>query len=245
MEPPEDPGAPGVPAYMVSFGDMITLLLTFFILLVAMADTQTAGLVGAGRGPLIPHVNAKGEPGIMKGRLKEDRQSYKRDSWWIPDQEGDPDQLEVVREKLMRELVTRFSADEASINYEKDKLVLRLPAELNMDEHGNFQLSQSVRSMLRMLSELTRRDQRRHIRINGDVGQKSTLASELRTSVYMGQVAFGYLQWLGVHDSQMSLWGWGVSRSVFQDQAALNHSLTIEVFDAPVPYRQTQSEGEP
>ncbi|NRA36918.1 MAG: hypothetical protein HRU15_02155, partial [Planctomycetes bacterium] len=206
MEPPDDPGPPGVPAYMVSFGDMITLLLTFFILLVAMADTQTAGLVGAGRGPLVPHVNAKGEPGIMKGHLKEHRLSHKRDSWWIPDQEGDPDQLEVVREKLMRELVTRFRADEASINYEKDKLVLRLPAELDVDENGNFQLSKSVRSILRTLAELTRRDEQRHIRINGDVGNKTSLASELRTSVYMGQVAFGYLQWLGVNDSQMSLW---------------------------------------
>ena len=47
---------------MVSFGDMITLLLTFFILLVAMADTQEAGLVGVGKGPIVPHLNAKGRP---------------------------------------------------------------------------------------------------------------------------------------------------------------------------------------
>ena len=48
---------------------MITLLLTFFILLVALADTQTAGLVGAGKGPLVQHLNAKGEPAILAGRL--------------------------------------------------------------------------------------------------------------------------------------------------------------------------------
>ena len=77
---------PGVPSYMVSFGDMVTLLLTFFILLVAMADTQDAGLVGAGRGPVIKHVNAKGQPGIMPGRLMEHRQTHKRDAFWIPDQ---------------------------------------------------------------------------------------------------------------------------------------------------------------
>ena len=63
MDPPPDEKL-GVPAYMVSFGDMITLLLTFFILLVALADTQLAGLVGAGRGPLIKHVNAEGRPGV-------------------------------------------------------------------------------------------------------------------------------------------------------------------------------------
>ena len=74
----------GVPAYMVSFGDMITLLLTFFILLVALADTQTAGLVGAGNGPIIAHLMADGRPGIMPGRLREHRQRKRRINGGFP-----------------------------------------------------------------------------------------------------------------------------------------------------------------
>ena len=235
MDMPPDEGPPDVPAYMVSFGDMITLLLTFFILLVSMADTQTAGLVGAGRGPLVQHLNAKGEPGILKGRLNEHREKHKRDSWWIPDQEGDLDQLEEVREKLMRELVTRFSKNDASITYEKDRLVMRLPAQLQQDEQGHLQLSADVRNMLRMVAEEARRDSQRRIRINGDVGQMRYLANELRTSAHIGQVAFGYLQWLGVSDRQMSMWGWGTSRTIFHDQSDLNRSLTVEIFKAPGP----------
>ena len=230
---PEE-GPPGVPAYMVSFGDMITLLLTFFILLVSMADTQTAGLVGAGRGPLVQHLNAKGEPGILNGRLRENRMSYKRDSWWIPDQEGDPDQLEEVREKLMRELVTKFSKKDASITYERERLVLRLPAQLEQDERGNLQLTADVRFMLTQVANEARRDDRQRIRINGDVGSMGTLANELRTSARIGQVAFGYLQWLGVSDKQMSMWGWGMSRTIFQDDSSLNKSLTVEIFQTPV-----------
>ena len=244
METPPDEGPPGVPAYMVSFGDMITLLLTFFILLVSMADTQTAGLVGAGRGPLVPHLNAKGEPGIMKGRLREHRSKHKRDSWWIPDQEGDPDQLEEVREKLMRELVTRFAKNEAAISYERDRLWIRLPAQLQQDAQGNLQLGTDVREMLREVAAEACRDSERRIRINGDVGNMGNLANELRASAHIGQVAFGYLQWLGVSDKQMSMWGWGTSRTIFQDRSDLNRGLTIEIFNAPTDFNEQKVEAQ-
>ncbi len=37
---PEEPKA-GAPAFIVTFSDMITLLLTFFVMLLSMAKTQT------------------------------------------------------------------------------------------------------------------------------------------------------------------------------------------------------------
>ena len=36
---PEDP-KPSVPGYIVTFSDMITLLLTFFVMLLSLAETQ-------------------------------------------------------------------------------------------------------------------------------------------------------------------------------------------------------------
>lgn len=44
---------PGVPPWLISFGDMMTLFLCFFIVLVTMAPTQDAGLVAAGLGPFV------------------------------------------------------------------------------------------------------------------------------------------------------------------------------------------------
>lgn len=38
--PPEDDGDPGVPEWMVTFGDMMSLLLTFFIMLVSMSEIK-------------------------------------------------------------------------------------------------------------------------------------------------------------------------------------------------------------
>lgn len=61
---------PGVPAYLMSFGDMMTLILTFFILLVSMASEQKAGFVAAGTGSFIQAINSLGLPGLMKSGKK-------------------------------------------------------------------------------------------------------------------------------------------------------------------------------
>ena len=39
-EPPEDDAPPGVPEWVVTYGDMMSLLLTFFIMLVSMSEIQ-------------------------------------------------------------------------------------------------------------------------------------------------------------------------------------------------------------
>lgn len=58
-------GEEGAPAWMVSFGDMMTLILTFFILLVSLADTQNAGLVASGVGSFLVQTRSFGLPGIL------------------------------------------------------------------------------------------------------------------------------------------------------------------------------------
>ena len=169
---------------------MVTLLLTFFILLVALADTQEAGLVGAGRGPLIRHVNAKGEPGIMPGRLEQHRQQYKRDAWWIPSHQGDPDQLTKVKQKLEREIPVKFKPGEASVSYEQDKVVMRLPARMDFID-GQPVLTSAVSTVLGTIIDSLREHPNWRVRINGDVPANSPLpVARARTKGVLFTIAY-------------------------------------------------------
>lgn len=67
--PKEDPPA-SAPAYMVSFGDMMTIMLTFFILLCSYSTTRMAGFVADGIGSFRNSVNALGMPGLLPGDTK-------------------------------------------------------------------------------------------------------------------------------------------------------------------------------
>ncbi|MEZ6195532.1 MAG: OmpA family protein [Planctomycetota bacterium] len=63
----EDPPPAGAPLYMVSFGDMITIMLTFFILLCSYATQRQAGFVADGVGAFQVVLDTLGLPGVLPG----------------------------------------------------------------------------------------------------------------------------------------------------------------------------------
>ncbi len=64
---PVDESLDGAPLYMVSFGDMMTIMLTFFILLCSYSRERQAGFVSDGIGSFQSSVNAMGLPGVLPG----------------------------------------------------------------------------------------------------------------------------------------------------------------------------------
>jgi chemotaxis protein MotB len=58
---------PGTPPWLISFGDMMTLFLCFFIMLVTMAKTQDAGMMAKGLGPFVASLEMTGNDGAMRG----------------------------------------------------------------------------------------------------------------------------------------------------------------------------------
>jgi len=56
----------GPPAYMVSFSDMMTLILTFFILLVSLSHRQSFGLLADGVGSFRIALESHGVNGLLK-----------------------------------------------------------------------------------------------------------------------------------------------------------------------------------
>lgn len=60
-------GPPKVPVYIVTYSDMVTLLLTFFVMLLALANVQDPELFHMGRGSFIQSVRGLGL-GMLYGR---------------------------------------------------------------------------------------------------------------------------------------------------------------------------------
>ena len=108
----EEPKA-GVPGWLVSFGDMMTLILTFFILLVSLASQQDAGLVAAGLGSFMVALNSNGLDGVMTDEQKlEIFNEYRRrfnlppetDLERRPESLNDASDLELVKAQLAKAL---------------------------------------------------------------------------------------------------------------------------------------------
>ena len=89
---PDEPKQ-GPPAYMVSFGDMMTLVLTFFILLVSLSKEQQAGLLARGVGSFIVAIQSHGLNGILSASERQSVFEHTRRRFNLPPEE-DPERRE-------------------------------------------------------------------------------------------------------------------------------------------------------
>lgn len=97
---------------MVSFADMMTLILTFFILLVSMAKEQKPGLMAKGLGSFVVAVQSHGLNGLLDGQEKQAVYEHMRRKFNLPpeadserrDAHVDASSLELLRSKALKAL---------------------------------------------------------------------------------------------------------------------------------------------
>jgi len=111
----------GAPAYMVSFGDMMTLILCFFILLVAMSSEQNYGLMAKGLGSFVVAIESFGLNGVLDGNEKQAIFDDVRRRFNLPPEE-DPERLEEPEQSALQELLRA-----ESIEALEPRRALRLP----------------------------------------------------------------------------------------------------------------------
>lgn len=95
--------SPGAPAYIVTFSDMVTLLLTFFVMLLSMADMQDPELFNESRDAFVDHINCYGL-GMLSGKRMSPELQQPKDRHFIdsPDESPDLRTLDSEEEKIRR-----------------------------------------------------------------------------------------------------------------------------------------------
>ncbi|MFT4539859.1 MAG: chemotaxis protein MotB [Planctomycetota bacterium] len=157
---PKEPKV-GAPAYMVSFGDMMTLILCFFILLVSMAQERSFGMMAKGVGSFIVAVESHGLNGIMSGQEKEEVFEHVRRRFNLPPEE-DPERREKEHEHASHlEIVTAEDIQAMEPHTE-----IRQPAVARFDVDSST-LDAGARSYLDRLSDSLRPRKGSVLRLEG------------------------------------------------------------------------------
>lgn len=141
----DEPEKQGAPAWMVSFGDMMTLILTFFILLVSLAHEQQSGLLAKGVGSFIVATRSFGLDGVLDGAEKEAIFSELRVRFNLPPEE-DPERRTDFLDASDKELIRATLAESLSPHDEINQPTIATFGE------GSIELSESAKVYLELVA---------------------------------------------------------------------------------------------
>jgi outer membrane protein OmpA-like peptidoglycan-associated protein len=96
-------GGPKVPGYIVTFSDMVTLLLTFFVMLLSLAGVQDPELFNVGRDSFLESIRFMGM-GMFSGKRSKPKYGHRKVKYYIrvPDNWHEDRTIDAREEEIRR-----------------------------------------------------------------------------------------------------------------------------------------------
>jgi len=210
---PEEKG-PGVPVYIVTFSDMVTLLLTFFVLLISLANTQEELLFKKGLDSFREALIKFGLVGFTYGRrMRPDFGSIKYK--YIIGKNGDLGEFEGriidARGQRTRQLFTKLSGSMKTV---PSQIVGKQPNFIIADVHfdpGAAELNESAKQFLATFSSALQQSQQAGIALYV-VGLAESQTSQKHQWILSAQRAHAVADFLKETlpaDSNRRVYSWG------------------------------------
>ncbi len=144
---------PNVPAYIVTFSDMVTLLLTFFVLLLSLAQVQDPELFNRSRDAFNEHINTYGI-GVLTSKQLAPEFGQRREKHHIPDPDDDAaartvDSKEETLRRLFRKAAESMEAMPSRVGV---RLSDYTPTEIYFSD-GQADLDDAARTYLDRLAK--------------------------------------------------------------------------------------------
>ena len=145
----QEPAAPSVPAYIVTFSDMVTLLLTFFVMLLSLAKVQDPELFNKSRDAFNEHINCYGL-GLLLGKRSVPEFGQRKAKYYIP--EPDPKKIARTVDSRKEDLRRLFQKAAESMEVMPSQIEVRLsdysPARIHF-ARGQTELDDSDKNYLK------------------------------------------------------------------------------------------------
>ncbi|HSV27530.1 MAG TPA: flagellar motor protein MotB [Sedimentisphaerales bacterium] len=159
--PAQEEPKQGAPAYITTFSDMVTLLLTFFVLLLSLSKLQDAGLIATARESFIQRMTSWGIRGVLFGKAQPQTLQDTKVLFSVDDPEQtdertlDPDasRIQELYQKLTRSVEALMpQVIGATVAY-LPKDIRFGPGQAHLDEQDKQLLRQHMAKLTRDLDE--------------------------------------------------------------------------------------------
>ena len=201
-----DDSKPIIPAYIVTFSDMVTLLLTFFVMLLSMAKVQDPELFYISRDAFVKHIHNIGL-GMLFGRTRVSSLDKHKNKFFVSDtnqvsEARAIDNKEEDKRRLFKKVAESMKVRKSQIIAKKTNFTV---TDINFST-GNSQLNASAKSFLKQFAlSLQANDSSEDLRLyvlGLDQSEKDEkhqwILSAIRAKVvadYLRQALPSYLNW--------------------------------------------------